>query len=176
MKTYIILFRGINVGGKNILPMKELVILLQGKGYKDVKTYIQSGNVILKSNKKPGSDIASAIKSKFGFKQEFIVLEKPEFDACVRNNPYKSSEGKTVHFYFCNEPPQVNLEKLKKLAAETEEHKIKGKVFYLHAPAGIGRSKLVANIDACLGTVTTGRNLNTVTKLQQMAAVAGEHQ
>jgi len=73
-----------------------------------------------------------------------------------------------MHFYFCKSSPKVNETKLKKLKAESEEYHIEGKILYLYAPEGIGRSKLVANIESCLGVTATGRNFNTVSKIQSM--------
>lgn len=168
MKTYIVLFRGINVGGHNILPMKALTVVLAENNYQDVKTYIQSGNVVLKSHEKPDADISSIVLNKFGFKPEVLALEESEFISAVNNNPYRSKEGKTIHFYFCKSTPKLNVEKLKKFRSESEEYHIKDKVFYLYAPNGIGRSKLVANIESCLGVRATGRNLNTINKLKSM--------
>jgi len=169
MKTYILLFRGINVGGKNILPMQALSALLEASGYEQVKTYIQSGNVVLNGRQKPGATIAKAIESRFGFKPQVMILERTEFEKAVKNNPYRTGEGKSIHFYFCAATPKPDLRKLSGLAAKTERYAIKGKVFYLFAPDGIGRSKLVANIETCLGVPATGRNLNTVNKLLEMA-------
>ena len=169
MKTYIILFRGINVGGKNILPMKKLSILLEENNYQNIKTYIQSGNVILQSQMKYDANISSIVHDRFGFKPEIFILEESEFNSSIENNPYSSAEGKTMHFYFCKRSPKIDTEKLEKLRSESEEYYIEGKVFYLHAPNGIGRSKLVANIGSCLGVPATGRNLNTVNELQKMA-------
>ena len=168
MKTYIVLFRGINVGGNNILPMKELSVVLADNGYEDIKTYIQSGNVVLRSQKRPGPDISSLVQKKFGFKPEVLALEESEFFSAVKNNPYNSSEGKTIHFYFCKDSPKVDTEKLDLLRSESEQYYIEGKVFYLYAPNGIGRSKLAARIESCLGVPATGRNLNTINKLQVM--------
>ncbi|MCE9687572.1 DUF1697 domain-containing protein [Shewanella sp. AS16] len=169
MKTYIVLFRAINVGGKNVLPMKELVSLLEALGFEGVKSYIQSGNLILKGNNPPGAEVVAALEARFGFRPEMMTLEKSEFDACVANNPFVAAEGKTLHCYFCNESPRLNQERLEQLAADTEEYRLIDRVFYLRAPNGIGRSKLVANLESCLGVKATGRNLNTVNKLQQMS-------
>ena len=169
MNTYIILLRGVNVGGKNILPMKELKALLESGGFKNVKTYIQSGNIVLMSTKNPESDIGALIQAKFGFTPEVLVLSTRELDSLVSNNPYQEKEGELVHFYFCKEAPKVNSTKLEALASDTEHYEIVGNVFYLHAPNGIGRSKLVASIKTCLGVSTTGRNLNTINKLQELA-------
>ncbi len=168
MKTYVILFRGINVGGNNILPMKALTAVLEENDYRDVKTYIQSGNVVLRSQKKPDTNIDSIIQNKFGFRPEVITLEESEFITAIKNNPFSSKEGKIIHFYFCKNSPKANAEQLKTLRSESEEYYIEDKVFYLHAPHGIGRSKLVAKIESCLGVPATGRNLNTINKLQSM--------
>jgi len=168
VKTYVVLFRGINVGGKNTLPMKELAATLVKNNYLDVKTYIQSGNVILRGENNPEDDVRSIVKNKFGITPEIITLGASEFISSIKNNPYSSEEGKTIHFYFCKSSPKFDEEKLKKLKSETEEYYIEGKVFYLYAPEGIGRSKLVVNIESCLGVSATGRNLNTVKKLESL--------
>lgn len=168
MNTYIVLLRGINVGGKNLLPMKELKILLDSSGYKNVKTYIQTGNLILQSSKHPEANIGSLVQSQFGFCPEVLVLSEAEFGLSVANNPYSGFEGKFVHFYYCKDLPKIDYTKLEKYLAETERYELSGSLFYLHAPDGIGRSKLVANIESCLGVAATGRNLNTINKLKGM--------
>lgn len=168
MNTYIILLRGVNVGGKNLLSMKELKVLLEGSGFKNVKTYIQSGNIVLMAAINPEGDIATLIKNKFGFTPEMMVFSEDEFNLAASNNPYQKYEGKFVHYYFCKEAPKVDAAKLEELTSESESHELVGNVFYLHAPNGIGRSKLVANIESCLGVSATGRNLNTINKLKLM--------
>lgn len=168
MKTYIILLRGINVGGNNLLPMKELQILLENTGFENVRTYIQSGNIILDSSKSPETDISSLISSQFGFEPIVLTLSKKEFESAVLDNPYQAYEGKFVHFYFCKERPNINAEKLETVVSETENYKLIGNVLYIHAPDGIARSKLIVNIEKCLGVAATGRNLNTVNRLSEM--------
>jgi len=172
MKTYIVLFRGINVGGKYLLPMKELVALLEINGFQNIKTYIQSGNVVLQGKRISSTELGTLIAGKFGFKPEVLVLEKSEFDLSIKHNPFHLAEGKSVYFYFCSKDPKLNSEKLEKYLAESEEYKIKNKVFYLYAPKGIGRSRLVANIESCLGVPVTGRNINTINKLREMVKKA----
>ena len=168
MKTYIVLLRGINVGGKNLVPMKELVALLDESNYQNIKTYIQSGNIVIQSQKKP-DDIASIIQERFGFEPVVYVLEESELNAAITKNPYRAPKGKEIHFFFCKDKPKIDTLKVEKYKSESEEFHIDGKVFYLYAPDGIGRSKLVANLESCLGVAVTGRNLNTIQKLQQMA-------
>ena len=142
--------------------------MLEGMGYKNVKTYIQSGNVILHSTSNPSKKIASAVDSMFGFKPLILALSKQKFEKIIDANPYSSFEGKAVHFYFCANPPNPDNEKLASLAANNETYQLRGDVFYLHAPNGISRSRLVSNIESCLGVPATGRNLNTVLKLKEM--------
>ena len=167
-KTYIVLLRGINVAGKKILPMKELVRILDESQFQQIKTYIQSGNIVLQSQKKP-ENIASLIQKKYGFEPSVFVLDISELRAAMAKNPFRSPKGKDIHFYFCQDPPKIDTEKLKRFKSESEAFHWEGAVFYLHAPDGIGRSKLVANIESCLGTAATGRNLNTMKKLLEMA-------
>ena len=168
MEKFVVLFRGINVGGNNILPMKELKVLLLALGYSEVETYIQSGNVVLVAEKVDLAQISSAIESKYCFRPNVMVLSKKEFIAAVNNNPYVSDEGKTIHFYFCEGRPQADLAKLELYKSNAEQYAIKNKVFYLHAPDGVGRSKLAAKAEACLGVPATSRNLNTVNQLNKM--------
>jgi len=150
------------------LPMKALKSLLENSGFKAVSTYIQSGNLVLMGSKNPSLEVKELIQSEFGFTPEVLALSEKEFNLSVANNPYPEHEGKTVHFYFCTGTPKINNAKLEGVASETESYKLVGKVFYLHAPNGIGRSKLVASIESCLGVSATGRNLNTINKLAEM--------
>jgi len=167
MNTYIVLFRGINVGGKNLVPMKELAKVLEESNYQQVKTYIQSGNVILQSPVKP-EDIASIVHEKFGIEPSVMVLEASEFTAAAGNNPFSSPNGKDIHVFFCRDEPSLNLAKLEKYQADSEQYHLNGKVFYFYAPEGIGRSKLAAKVESCLGVAATGRNLNTIDRLLEM--------
>lgn len=169
MIDYVILLRGINVGGKNVLPMQELRSLLAADGFDNVRSYIQSGNILVASKKVvKAEEIASLIQKKFGFLPSTLVLSEKQFIGAAKANPFLEGDGKAVHFYFCAESPNVNQEAVEKYKSASEEFAIEGKVCYLHAPDGIGRSKLVANIEKCLGVTATGRNLNTVLKLQNL--------
>lgn len=168
MKPYILLSRGVNVGGNNRLPMKDLKQHLESEGYERVKTYIQSGNVVLKTKSNPSGRVAEIVESKFGFRPEVMAFEQLKFEDAIKANPYSSYDGKTVHFYFCANKPKLNVAKVESLLSNDETYELKDKVFYLHAPNGIGRSKLVLNIESCLGVSYTGRNLNTVLKLEEL--------
>lgn len=168
MQNHIVLFRGINVGGKNLLPMKDLVPLLEQNNYKNVLSYIQSGNVVLNSANNPAEQIQNIVLNNFGFTPDIFTIDECLFTTLALNNPYTEFEGKFVHFYFCKNDINLVDEKLNKYISSSETFTVKGNVFYLHAPEGIGRSKLVANIEACLGQSTTGRNLNTINKISAM--------
>ena len=176
MKTYIALFRGINVGGNNVLPMKDLVALLGKMGSKNVRTYIQSGNAVFEHAEKNTSQLSSEIKAtineSLGFEPEVFVLELAEIERAVRSNPFPEaeSEPKTLHLYFlASEPNNPDLGVLESIKSDDEQFALKDGVFYLHAPEGIGRSKLAAKTEKVLGVATTGRNWRTVRKVMAMA-------
>jgi uncharacterized protein (DUF1697 family) len=171
MTKYVALFRGINVGGKNILPMKELRELLAGLDCENVVTYIQSGNAVFTSASN-GADlsasIAGAVKDRFGFEPQVLVLAADRFREVAAANPYQDveSDAKFVHMFFLAEAPgSPNLEALGELKSPSEEFEFKDGAFYLHAPDGIARSKLAAQAERYLGATTTARNLRTVLKI-----------
>jgi len=176
MKTYIVLVRGINVGGKHSLPMKELVAILEELGAQNVRTYIQSGNVLLDSAEidtgKLCKAIGSAIKNSRGFEPHILLLTLAEMEKVVAKNPYPEAarDHKTLHAGFLDcEPPKPDLKKLEGLQTETERFHLSGKVFYLHTPDGLGRSKLAAGAEKALGVPATFRNWRTVCKLLEVA-------
>ena len=173
MTTYIALFRGINVGGRNILPMKDLVDYLEGMGCKNVKTYIQSGNVVFQADpiatSKLAEELSSKIQESHGFKPNILMLKKAKMDRIIKNNPFSIKEGKALHFFFLDSQPQnPDLEMLNKLKSGTEKFELVENVFYLYAPDGIGRSKLASKVEKCMRVPGTARNWNTVIKLLSM--------
>ncbi len=173
MQTCIVLFRGINVGGKNILPMKELVHLLQTLACEKIQTYIQSGNVVFQTMETATEGLADRISERifaqFGFKPYVLLLTADDLRRAVDNNPFPET-GSSLHFYFAGaSPTDPDMEKLAALKTETEEFKLFDNLFYLYAPDGIGRSQLAANVEKCLGVPVTGRNFNTISRLMHMA-------
>ncbi len=171
MKTWIALLRGINVGGKHIIPMKELSKLLEEAGFAQVKTYIQSGNVVFQHATRPRDEIGQLIEGKFGFKPSVFILSVEDLQRAAANNPYPTDIGKTLHFFFFDkEPETVDEALLTSLQAASEEFVLIDKVFYLYAPDGIGRSKLVEKIGKAFPDVEmTARNWNTINKLLALA-------
>lgn len=168
MTTYIVLLRGVNVGGNNLLPMKPFVALLEQAGYQNVSSYIQSGNIVLSSDANPTDSINDIILKHYGFSPELFVLSEEAFNIALKNNPFHEHEGKCVHFYFCTDNISLHMDKLTKLIDPSEKYLVIKNIFYLCAPNGIGRSKLVSNIATCLGQSGTGRNLNTIKKISTM--------
>jgi uncharacterized protein (DUF1697 family) len=180
MKTYVALFRGINVGGKNLLPMNELVAVLENMGLRNVETYIQSGNVVFQSEGTNASlladTISAAINKRRGFEPQVLLLEPEQIEKAVAENPFPEaeSEPKTLHLYFLSSVPRSrDLVALQSIKGKSERFVLKDGVFYLHAPYGIGRSKLTANAEKLLGVSMTGRNWRTVCKIVEMAQQCG---
>ncbi len=180
MRTYIALFRGMNVGGNNILPMQELVAQLENIGLQNVKTCIQSGNVVFQSEEKNASLLSNktraAIKKSHGFEPQVVLLELEEMEKALGSNPFPEaeSEPKTLHLLFlASVPKNPDYDTLKSIKTDRERFVLKGSVFYLHAPDGIGRSKLAANAEKLLGVWVTGRNWRTVCKIMAMASQYG---
>ncbi|HUL43463.1 MAG TPA: DUF1697 domain-containing protein [Bacteroidota bacterium] len=181
MKTYIALFRAINVGGKNALPMKELAVLLQKLGCVDVRTYIQSGNVVLtsaeKSPERLSVQISKNVKANFGFDPTLKLLEARELETAISNNPFPEA-AKTPEYlhagFLLQKPVKPDLQKLESLKQNGERFQLKDKIFYLHAPKGVGKSKLAASSEKLLGVPMTDRNWRTVCKIRDMAREINE--
>ena len=174
MTNYVALLRGINVGGKNILPMKELRELLTNLGCENVATYIQSGNAVFKysgdSAELPGL-ISIAIESGFGFRPSVMVLTADEFDAIAIAKPFSPEvlEPKFLHVWFLQEPAaRANSAKMNDIASVDEKYLLTDLAVYLYAPNGVGRSKLAGGMEKCLGVPATARNWRTVSKIGEM--------
>ena len=177
MDKWVVLLRGINVGGNNLLPMAALSKVLESMGCEQVKTYIQSGNVVLEHDEKNSrvlaDKIVNEIHQNFNFTVNVLVISAEDFVGITQQNPYKQAElePKTLHVFFLAEQAKsANLETLSALKAPSESYKLTKQAFYLHAPDGIGRSKLVAKVEKCLAVPCTARNWNTVNKLLSLLA------
>ena len=176
MKTYIALFRGINVGGKHALPMKELSAILEGLGAQSIKTYIQSGNVVFTSQEQDplqlSKKIRAEIKQRRGFEPHVLLLELTDLERVIKQNPFPEAQTnpKALHVSFLlSAPTNPNLKALEGLKKESERFELIDSVFYLHAPEGVGRSKLAANAEKLLGAPMTDRNWRTVCALWDIA-------
>jgi uncharacterized protein (DUF1697 family) len=173
LKAYIVLFRG--VGGATQLPTKPLKEALTAAGFKQVATYINSGNAVLATElgeKATTEKIAAICGEKFGFDKDIMLVARAAWKRLVENNPFPESVDvpTSVHaFALGAEPALQAVEALKARAAEHERVVVTGKVLYFHAPKGFGTSKLPPVIDRTLGVVSTARNWRTVLALMEMA-------
>ena len=175
MTTWIVLLRGVNVGGRNRLPMAALRELLAEVGFENVRTYIQSGNIVLDS---PDGDrdsvarlIRDVIEGRFGFAPHTFVLDVDAFDAAIAANPFPEGEQdpKAVHFFFLAEPdPAADLDGLRELATQGEEFVLTERILYLHTPNGFGRSKLAERLHRFIGAETTARNYRSVRAIRAL--------
>lgn len=175
MVTYIALLRGINVGGNNILPMADLRNIAAKCGLKNARTYIQSGNLVFETDetneKTISNTLSKAIEKQFNFKIQILTLLKRHVETVLNQSPFSPIEPKHLNMWFLSEIPNApDALAIMDLKAESEEYNITDKCFYLHAPKGIGRSKLAAKIEKILGVPTTARNLNSVQKILALAA------
>lgn len=176
MRTCIALFRGINVGGNNSLPMKELVAILEGLGMRKIKTTIQSGNAVFQSAEKDLSQlsrkITAEIRSRQGFGPYVLILGLEAIKKAIAENPFSDAEadpGSLNLGFLGSRPESPDLEKLSRLKKGSERFHLTDGVFYLHAPEGVGRSKLAASAEKILGVPMTDRNWRTVCKIMEMA-------
>jgi uncharacterized protein (DUF1697 family) len=163
-----------------MLPMRELVPVLEGLGLRNVKTYIQSGNVVFQSEKTDLKALAQTISTGIGkshrFSPHVLLLNLPEFQAAIDANPFPEAapEPKTLHLFFLDDIPlNPNLEALERIKAPNERYRLINKVFYLHTPDGIGRSKLAENAGKGWGVAITARNWRTVSKIMEIAREVG---
>ncbi len=171
MTLLIGLLRGINVGGKNALPMKDLVALLESVGASHVRTYIQSGNTVFRipDTIRPGLEqrITDSIRSRFSFEPHVLLIEPDRFRAIIRNNPFSPSDGLHIAF-LSSPPPDPHLRKLESLRSASERFCLTDQAFYLDAPEGGGRSKLASGAEKAIGVTLTDRNWKTVSRILEL--------
>lgn len=179
-ETWIALLRGINVGGGNKLPMASLRAILDGLGATDVQTYIQSGNAVFRHEEtdaaKVGDMIGSGIHQRHGFRPRVLAITAAQMARTAEANPLPNAEAepKTLHLYFLSEPSKApDIDAIRALASGSETFKLRDSVFYLHAPDGIGRSKLAQQVERLLGVEATARNWRTVWNVLAMARATG---
>ncbi|MEP6888981.1 MAG: DUF1697 domain-containing protein [Nitrospirales bacterium] len=173
---YVALLRGINVGGKNKLPMKRLATMFTDVGCSDVETYIQSGNVVFAAPssvaKSLPSAIAAAITGQFGCRVSVVIRSAKELADVVDNNPFlkRGVDTGTLHVAFLVSVPDAkHVAELDGRRSPGDAFEIRGRHIYLRMPNGMARSKLTNDyFDRTLKTTSTLRNWNTVQKLLEM--------
>jgi uncharacterized protein (DUF1697 family) len=176
MARHIVLLRGINLGSKNRIAMPALREALADAGYQDVKTYVQSGNVVVSSTHRPkrvAEDVEKLIADQFGLKIAVVVRTRDELAAVVKRNPLgkvaKDLKRYQVSFLDAAPKPEV-LRQLEEAVVPPERFAHVGRELYAWHPKGVARSKLWARLAGKnLGVTATARNWATVTKLLELA-------
>jgi uncharacterized protein (DUF1697 family) len=177
MASHVALLRGINVGGRNKVPMAELREVVASLGHTGVTTYIQTGNVLFTAAGDPAklaSDLEAAITGSFGIKSSVVVLAREDLAGILDRSPYTDEPNpKLVHVMFLNaELPADLLERVKAAesasAAKGSRDTVTaiGPALYLHTPDGYGTSELAqVLLRITSGPGATARNWATATKL-----------
>lgn len=172
--AFVALLRGINVGGKQTVPMEMLTEVFEGAGCGNVRTYIQSGNVVFSAPAATVADMAKGISKelgkRLGFEPPVVVRSAKELVGIVKSNPFAEALPGTVHVAFlADEPAKKRLADLDPNRSPGDTFEVRGREVYLHCPNGVARSKLTnAYFDVKLGTVSTARNWRTVEALLAM--------
>ena len=175
--THVVLLRGINLGGRNKLPMKDLARMLTELGCQDVTTYIQSGNAVVTMDEAlaaalPGR-LAECIQEQAGLRVPVVVRTREAFATVVRDNPYLAAgaDPQALHVMFlADQPSPEEVAALDPNRSPPDAYLVRGREIYLHCPQGVADTRLTnAYFDARLKTVSTSRNWRTVLKLRDMA-------
>ena len=175
--VHVALLRGINVGGKNKLPMKSLVALFEDAGCANVRSYIQSGNVLFEAGsalaRRIPVAIGEAIAEEFGFDIPIVTRSADELRRAIRANPFleKGGDESALHVAFLSaRPAQAKVATLDPDRSPPDEFAVRGREVYLRCPNGMARTKLTnAYLDSKLGTTSTVRNWRTTLKLLELA-------
>jgi uncharacterized protein (DUF1697 family) len=173
---YAALLRGVNVGGKNKLPMKDLAAMFAEAGCTDVVTYIQSGNVVFRATEACAARIPAAIAKVvadcLGFRAPVVTRTAGELRGVLRGNPFlrAGAEAESLHVMFlADRPTPARVAALDSRRSPPDEFEVKGREIYLRLPNGGARTRLTnAYFDSKLATTSTVRNWRTVMKLVEM--------
>lgn len=172
MTTYIGLLRAVNLAGRNTIGMAALRELVEGVGYSNVRTYIQSGNVLFTSPDRSRGRIESQLETALatrGLTTSVMVRAGRDLERTIDANPFPDVDPKAILVVFLKgKAPRTG-------PLDTSEHGPErvhalGRELFVHYPNGLGRSKLTpALLERVVGTPGTGRNWNTVNKLAEMS-------
>lgn len=178
MTVMISLLRAVNLGGHNKIPMSQLRVLYESLKLRDVQTYIQSGNVVFRTDERDPARLAArlekAIEREFGFHVDVVVRTCSELREAIAQNPFAARRGidpsKFLVTFLAGDPDPVAREKVLAIKADPEELRINGRELYIYFANGLARPKLSwMAIAKTLKAAGTGRNWNTVVKLLEMA-------
>jgi uncharacterized protein (DUF1697 family) len=176
MPIMIALLRGVNIGGHHKIKMEELRALCQSLKLRDSQTYVQSGNVVFRTEETDALRLAKrleeAIERKFGFHADVVLRTTVELKECIARSPFAARKGlepgKLIVTFFASDLEKERCDQIRAIQAQ-EEIKLAKRELYIYFPDGMGRSKLVPVLDRTLKKTGTARNWNTVTKLLEMA-------
>ena len=175
---YIALLRGINVGRHKRIKMADLIKTFESIGFENVKTYLQSGNIIFEYNTVDEAKIAEEIKAKiseaFEFSVNVIIRTDDELENIVDNNPFVGKNGialDKLHVTFLADIPDPEIiSNLDINKDETERFEVINREVYLYCPNGYGRTKLTNDVfEKKLNTAATTRNWKTTNRLLEMS-------
>lgn len=174
--VYVALMRGVNVGGKNKLPMKDLAAMFAEAGCTDVVTYIQSGNVVFRATQacaaRVPAAIAKAVADRLGFRAPVVMRTAGELRGVARGNPFQraGTPVESLHVLFlADRPSSAAVATLDPRRSPPDEFEVVGREIYLRCPSGVARTKLTNDyFDSKLATTSTMRNWRTVLKLVEM--------
>jgi uncharacterized protein (DUF1697 family) len=178
MKTYIALLRGINVSGQKQIKMADLKKMFEDLNFTAVETYIQSGNVVFRSDEADQHRLSILIKKEinniFGFEVEVIILSAKELVVVRDNNTFLNDTDKDKERYYMTflseKPSPARIEILKTFNYSPEEYVLENTTIYFYAPNGYGRAKMNNNFfESKLKVFATTRNWKTVNKLVEMS-------
>ena len=173
MTVYVSMLRAVNVGGTSRIKMEPLRAAYEALGFKDVRSLLQSGNVLFRSSVKDRRQlarrIAQELERKFGLQIELVIRTLPELERIFERSPVLSPRAdlaKLLVMFLAGVPDAQGQARLVKWHKGSEMLEIRGPEVYLYYPDGVGRSKLTtAVIESHLGTMGTARNWNTLTRL-----------
>jgi uncharacterized protein (DUF1697 family) len=177
MTTHLALLRGINVSGHNMIKMESLQKMLENMGYKNVRTYIQTGNVFVDTDEENaaavGFKIKQEISKEFGYDVPVITINKEDLEICFTNNPFlkdKNADIKKLYVTFVSKelnPQAINDLKISNF--KPDEAIIDQNRIYIKYHIGAGKTKLDQKyIEKKLNVIATMRNYNTISKLLEM--------
>lgn len=175
MSIHVALLRAVNVGGNNRLPMRDLVAMFEAAGARDVRTYIQSGNVVFDAAPRAAPRIVAAVRDAIardlGLRVPLVLRTAAELHGAAAGNPFLAEEEDRVYVGFLADlPTKAAVAALDPGRSPPDRFVVRGREIYLHLPTGAARTKITVDwLDRNLGTVTTLRNWRTVTKLDAMA-------
>jgi uncharacterized protein (DUF1697 family) len=177
MPVIISMLRGINVGASNRIKMDALRGVYEALGLEDVRTYVQSGNVVFYTEQGDLAGLASRIEDgierAFGFRSTVILRSAADMTDVVARNPFAERPdldgAKLLVTFLAFDPDPELIERIRALRTDLEEVYIDGRELFVYFPNGIAKSKLPANLDKILKIPSTSRNWNSVTKMLEMA-------